>query len=209
MEAAPRRSGRPRDEELTARRREEILTVAAEFFAAHGYRGTDVQEVADRLEVGKGTVYRYFPSKRELFLGAVDRGMRELQASVAEATEGVEDPLRRIEMAIRTYLAYFEAHPDLVELFMQERAQFRDRATPTYFEHQNANTGPWRQLLLDLMAAGRVRQVPVERITDVTSALLYGTIFTNYFAGRQKPHDEQAGDILDLLFNGILSQEES
>ena len=59
-------------------RREQILDAAAEVFAQHGYRNTDVQFVADALQVGKGTVYRYFPSKEALFLAAVDRGMRRL-----------------------------------------------------------------------------------------------------------------------------------
>ena len=31
------------------------------------------QALADRLGVGKGTIYRHFPSKRALFLAAADR----------------------------------------------------------------------------------------------------------------------------------------
>ena len=39
---------------------------AALVFAQHGYGNTDVQFVADALHMGKGTVYRYFPSKEAL-----------------------------------------------------------------------------------------------------------------------------------------------
>ena len=52
------------------------------------------------------------------------------------------------------------------------------------------------------------RQMPVERITDVISDLVYGTMFTNYFTGHRKPPEEQACDILDVVFNGILSESE-
>ena len=69
MKLPAKRPGRPKDEGLAARRCKEILDVAARLFAARGYQNTDVQVVADELGVGKGTVYRYFPSKRELFLG--------------------------------------------------------------------------------------------------------------------------------------------
>jgi AcrR family transcriptional regulator len=65
MKAQVKRRGRPRDETLVRRRREEILAAATRIFAQLGYRNTDVQIVADQLKVGKGTVYRYFPSKRE------------------------------------------------------------------------------------------------------------------------------------------------
>src|SRR5437667_167214 len=66
----------------------------------------------------------------------------------------------------------------------------------------------WRTLYRALMAAGRIREMPVERITDVLSDLVYGTMFTNYFTGPRKPLDVQAQDILDIVFHGILTEPE-
>ncbi|HUB26985.1 MAG TPA: TetR/AcrR family transcriptional regulator [Tepidisphaeraceae bacterium] len=57
--------GRPPDEELKARRREEILETAMHVFARHGYQTADVQWIADELKISKGTVYHYFPSKED------------------------------------------------------------------------------------------------------------------------------------------------
>jgi hypothetical protein len=37
---------------------------------------------------------------------------------------------------------------------------------------------------------------------------MYGTMFTNYFAGRRQPPHEQAQDILDIALNGMLSDAE-
>ena len=54
-------------------RREEILDAATELFAQHGYSDAVTQALAERLQVGKGTLYRHFPSKQELFLAAADR----------------------------------------------------------------------------------------------------------------------------------------
>ena len=44
--------------------------------------------------------------------------------------------------------------------------------------------------------------------TDVVGNVIYGTMFTNYFAGQAKPVAEQAGDILDVVFHGILTDAE-
>jgi len=129
-------------------------------------------------------------------------------SAVDAAIEGVGDPLERIARAIRAYLAFYDGHPELVELLIQERAEFRDRKKPTYFEHCDASVGPWRDLLRALIAEGRVRKMPVERITDVASDLLYGTMFTNFFAGRRKTYEAQAQDMLDIVLNGILSDRE-
>ena len=67
--------GRPKDEALQVRRRGEILDQAAETFAAHGVARTDVQWIADAVKVSKGTIYRYFPSKEELFVATVRRSV--------------------------------------------------------------------------------------------------------------------------------------
>ncbi len=202
--ATPKPRGRPKDTMLAARRRADILDTAAKLFADLGYPNTDVQVVADALGIGKGTVYRYFPTKRELFLAAVDCGMRRLDAAVEVRAAEVDDPIQQIAQAVRAYLAFFDANPELVELLMQERAEFKDRKKPTYFEHRDANIGRWQELLRGLVADGRVRDVPVERITDVLGDMLYGTLFTDYFAGRRKSFEEQARDILDIVFEGIL-----
>jgi len=99
-------------------------------------------------------------------------------------------------------------HPEFVELIMQERAQFKDRKKPTFFLHREARVEQWRAHYRRLIAEGRVRDMPVERITDVMSDLVYGTMFTNYFTGQRKPFEAQAQDILDVVFHGILSDAE-
>ena len=206
--AIKRKPGRPPVPGLVERRREEILDAAAKLFAERTYADTDTQLLADRLGVGKGTIYRYFPTKETLFLAAVDRAMRRLSAQVQSDVAPTVDPLDRITRAIRSYLRFFEENPNLVELLIQERAQFRDRKKPTYFAHRDANVGPWKELFERLMAAGRVRRMPVRRILDTLSDVLYGTIFTNYFAGRKRSFEVQTEDVVDVFFGGILSDRE-
>ena len=203
-----RKPGRPADDALRASRTEQILQAAAELFARHGYAGADTQLLAEKLGVGKGTIYRYFPSKEDLFLAAADRVMRQLKARVDDCIKDVADPLDQIAEAITTYLAFFAEHPDYVELLMLERAQFKDRKEPTYFQHAKANVERWWDRYRKLIAEGRVRDMPVERITEVLSQLCYGTMFTNYFKGNPKPFAVQARDIVDVVFNGILSDKE-
>jgi AcrR family transcriptional regulator len=199
---------RPIDEALWANRTQQILDAAARLFAKHGYADADTQRLADELGVGKGTIYRYFPSKKALFLAAADRVMRQLRDQIDLCIKDVADPLDRIAVAIRTYLAFFADNPDFVELLMQERAQFKDRTEPTYFQHRKVNVERWKTLYRELIAEGRIRDMPVERITDVLSDLVYGTMFSNYFTGNHKAFETQARDILDIVFHGILSDRE-
>lgn len=200
--------GRPVDEQLWDRRCEEILDAAAELFAERGYADADTQDLANRVGVGKGTLYRYFPSKRELFLASADRVMRRLRQRLDLAIADRDDPLEKVAVAIEAFLLFFDEHPGFAELLIQERALFKDRTKPTYIEHREKNVGRWHDLYLSLIAAGRVRQIPVERITSVTSDLVYGTMFSNHLAGRQRSLRQQADDIVQIVFCGILSETE-
>ncbi len=200
--------GRPCDENRRASRADDILDCAATVFATHGYQNTEMQFIADAVQVGKGTIYRYFPSKEELFLKSVSRGMDRLRQEVDCSMVGTDDGLLKIERAIHAYLAFFRKFPHYAELLIQERAQFRDAKQQTYFAHRENHRGQWRDMYADLIAAGRIRDVPVPRIMDVVSDLVYGTMFTNYFTGQHKPLEEQAKDLVDILFFGVLSDSE-
>jgi AcrR family transcriptional regulator len=186
-------------------RREMILAAATRHFAERGFHATDVQVLADELGVGKGTIYRTFGNKEDLFLAAVDRVMVLLRAAIDAGRGGISDPLEQITQAVRSYLAFFDTHPEFVELLIQERAVFRDRKEPTYFQHRQRNIGRWQTLYRALIDEGRVRDMPTDTITDVISSAVYGTMFTNYFSGRKKSLEQQAADVMDVVLHGILT----
>ena len=189
-------------------RREEILDAATDLFAEFGYSDAVTKDLAEKLQVGKGTIYRYFPSKRDLFLAAADRVMRRLRVHIDQSIAGVVDPIERIESGLRAFLGFFACHPKFVELLILERALFKDRSEPTYFVHRERNKLRWHDLYRVLIADGRLRDMPVERISNVIMDLAYGTIFTNYFSGRCRSPEEQAREILDVVFHGILGESE-
>jgi len=203
-----RRPGRPPNPELRAQRKEEILAAAAHVFAQHGYSAADLDQVGRKAGVAKATIYLYFRNKEALFLATVDDAMQRLTQAIDVVRDTVHDPLQVIDRAIRVYLEFFDRNPHYVELLIQERAQFKDRKTPTYFEHQDANLGPWRALVRSLIGAKRVRDVPIDRIVNVVGELVYGTMFTNYFAGRRRSVAQQHKDIVDIVWHGILSEDE-
>jgi AcrR family transcriptional regulator len=203
MHSRTAQRGRPPDPGLRARRREQILDAAAHAFAREGYAGLDLEVLARSIGVGKGTLYRYFRTKETLFLAAIDRMMRALDERIEAEAALAASPLDRISRGVHAYLAHFDAHPELVELIVLERAVFKDRRKPTYFRYRDSCDKPWRELVRELIARGDVRDVPVDRVADVFSYLLYGTIFTNHFAGRTKSFVEQAQDVLDVAFWGI------
>src|SRR6185369_743 len=99
---------------------EAIIEAAARLFSELGYDSCEMNRVAAKLRVAKGTLYLYFESKEKLFCECVDDGMRRLQQAVREAADTESDSLDKISSAIRAYLKFFDEHPHYVELLIQE-----------------------------------------------------------------------------------------
>jgi AcrR family transcriptional regulator len=202
--------GRPKDPELEARRKAQILEVAARVFAAHGFANTQVQTIANHVGVGNGTIYRYFPTKDQLFLAAVERGLQELTAEMDGVLELSLDPLDIIVEAVRTYLGFFHRRPEMAELFIQERAAFPHHHRPLYFATREDDEQRCQhvEFFRRLMEGGRVRPMPFERLFSVIGDLLYGTILTNLLSSRPADPESQARDVADVILNGILTDAE-
>lgn len=202
-------ASRPSRADRRSERRQCIIEAAARLFAELGFTGCEMERVASELGIAKGTLYLYFPGKQDLFFACVDLGMQQMQGAVRDAAATATEPFEIITRAIRAYLAFFDEHPHYVELLIQERANFKDRKRPTYFEYRDANRGPWRQFYADLVAAGQLRDdIPVERMLDTLGNMLYGTMFTNLFIGRTVSLDEQFNAICEIALRGITRQPE-
>jgi AcrR family transcriptional regulator len=64
------------------------------------------------LGVGKGVFYWYFASKEELLTELLKASNHDLRKRQQAAIEGVDDPVRRIELGIRASLGWFQEHRD-------------------------------------------------------------------------------------------------
>jgi AcrR family transcriptional regulator len=201
------RPGRPKDSELPARRRSEIIHHAINEFARRGFTGADLDVIATNAKCSKGTLYNYFSSKGDLFSASVDHVMFSMVEAVGANDEG--DPVDQLRQLVYGFLRHFCDHPQYVELLVQERSDFRDRAEPAYNQYRQGSRDRWRKRFAALIEQKRMRSMPADRAINVMSDLLYGTIFMNYFRDRRIDPHEQAAELLDVLFNGLLTHSES
>src|SRR6266404_4457564 len=67
-----------RRQEASEQRRLTILRAARKVFARKGYADTGVDDIAAEANIGKGTLYLYFPSKEQIYLAALLEDARKL-----------------------------------------------------------------------------------------------------------------------------------
>ncbi len=191
----------------SAKRSREILDAAVQAFASQGFAQTDVQLIADRVGVGKGTVYRHFGNKEALFLATVKHARDQLISAVDASKSPVNEPLAQLRICMTAILEFFDAHPEVVELLIEERALFRDHRPSLFFEHDDERKREWGQRLQEMIDSGTIRNLPVPQIQDTLSRFVFGAMFFNYFEGNRKSIADQATAMFDMFFNGLLAPE--
>jgi TetR/AcrR family transcriptional regulator len=95
-------------------RRTAILQAAKELFYEKGFQATTMDDIAERAEHGKGTIYNYFKSKDDLYVSIIEEGFFELRRRLMESVKrkrGVENKVRAI------YFAYIDHNLENREYF--------------------------------------------------------------------------------------------
>lgn len=98
-------------------RREQLLAAAFELFVTRGYDEVGMEDVARAAGASKGLVYHYFPTKKDLYRAAVERGAGLLLERVDTAGDG--PPLVRLEAGLDAYFAYVAEHRTAYEALMR------------------------------------------------------------------------------------------
>ena len=107
------RARRARVRMTSAQRREQLLEIARELFAAKGFEGTSVEEIAARAGVSKPVVYEHFGGKEGAYAVVVDRESRRLHDDIRTAlTTPNARPRELLERGALALLDYIDERPD-------------------------------------------------------------------------------------------------
>jgi AcrR family transcriptional regulator len=110
------------DPESTTDPRDRILRAAADIFAAEGFAGARVDEIARRAGVNKAMVYYHVGDKDALYTAVI-------LATIARATEAItstlaqhEEPEEQIRAAVRTMIGMTQSNPHFPPILLREFA---------------------------------------------------------------------------------------
>lgn len=87
---------------ISAEKREKILAIATREFSEHGFENTNINIIAKKAGVSVGSLYKYFDTKRDLFLTVVQSGIRELERTLEQVYVSDEPILVKLGSVIRS-----------------------------------------------------------------------------------------------------------
>ena len=103
-------------------RKEQLLAVAQELFAANGFATTRIADICAAAGVAKGLFYWYFPTKESLFAELVRTMRHELRRAQATAMDPAADPLTRIRQGSAASVRFMAEHRSYFALLDVERS---------------------------------------------------------------------------------------
>ncbi|HEU5099058.1 MAG TPA: helix-turn-helix domain-containing protein [Roseiflexaceae bacterium] len=173
LQAEPESNSR-RERARQAKRRR-IARAAAELFHERGFDATTVEQIAERADVAKGTVFLYAKTKARLLLLVYEA---EIGDAVAEALRAIQPDAPILETLVGLFGRFFQLYErdiDLARRFVQELVLTAPDADGQVISTTAEFLAWLAALIRGWQAAGRVE-------TDVDALLAARTTFALYYA---------------------------
>jgi len=152
-------------------------------------------DVAEHAGVGKGTLYRHFPTKEALLSEVIRRRFEEL-CEIASRAEEMKDPFEAVETALRTTLSAIDRDTGL----QFEMMRYSDLHWEGIEEQKAALAATAIRILKRAQTAGAVRS---DLNSDDIPMILTGIISTMYF----RPSAADWNRHLQLVLAGLRPEQ--
>ena len=207
----------PRRAEKKARSRRRIIESAREVFFRDGFMEANLDEVARKAGVAKGTLYRYFDSKAELYVAVLADNseifVRKMRDSVDDAHASPPELIRRMG---RFYFDHWMHNPDYFQIFWAlENQPVIGDLPPGVIEEVTRLWETCVSLLAEIIERGVAEGcfVPCDawEIADILWTMANGLIQTENSPARQSLRRRQLSatytDAVDLVIRGLAPTE--
>jgi len=175
-----------------------MLDAAARLFGTQRFHEARMDDIAAEAEVSKGTLYRYFKDKDELYLALLDRCSHDLVTLLHERVAPAEGARARLEAFVEALIDFFDAQPHLFDLI--QRAEVLRGSGPEFPWHQTREDVS--KLVLDLFKEGKARGEFCVRDPDLTVLMLLGGLRGVIRFSKQPRSHDLARRIVDNLLEG-------
>ncbi|HOT79387.1 MAG TPA: TetR family transcriptional regulator [Microthrixaceae bacterium] len=180
-----------------AARRQRIVDAALELLQDRPYDQIQMRDVAEGAGVALGTLYRYFPSKEQLFAHVLVEWSRRFEPGRRRGP-APETDADRLVAVLRAAARAFERHPNFFQLI----ALLEVISDPDVAEPFHEYSGAFSTALSD--ALHDVDPSDVVVISTMSSALI-GTLLRSWWLGRISMRSvyDQLDRSVALMFHGV------
>jgi AcrR family transcriptional regulator len=157
-------------------KRQAILDLAIEEFAAHDYKNASISRIVERAGIAKGSFYQYFADKKDLYLYLVDLAMQEKRAFMSQTRlpQPDMDVFAFIRWLLRTGVDFQFSNPKLARIGY--RALYDDVPLP---DETQALIKQGSLVYFNQLVAGGMARGELDAALDPdVAAFIFNAVFT-------------------------------
>jgi len=146
-------------------RRTQILKSAVSVFARSNYRAATVADVAAEAGISEALIYKFFPSKKAIFLEILQHMSERIVSAWQDEQEREEDAMRALRNMGIEYYNRMIRHPDELRVQFQAISEVSDKAIADQLRQDHQS---YMRSITAVLKRG-IRQGTIRRDLDVTT----------------------------------------
>ena len=151
---------RPRTDDSAARAK--ISAAGEELFAARGYAGTAVRDIAEKAGVNGAMIHYYFGSKEGLYRAILESAASRVREMLVETTGGDLSTKDRLARFVEAYAAYILSHPNLARILYREMLAGGSRLIKVAQKYAVTNYTILRETIAEGVRRGELRKIDID-----------------------------------------------
>jgi AcrR family transcriptional regulator len=203
-----------RREDKKAAQRLKILESARQVFFRDGFMNANLDEVADLAGVAKGTLYRYFENKADLYVAVLLQGGQAFAERMREAASGASSSADRVREVGRFYYDHWTQNPEYFRIFWALENQGVIGELPgTEVEEVTRLWESCLRILADVIQRGVDKgdfsPCDAWEVANILWTVANGLIQTEHVAARRELRGRELNrvfdDMVELLLRGLAN----
>jgi len=183
-------------------RKEDIMRAAADLFSKKSYHDVTMDQIAEQVGVAKGTIYLYFESKENLYLGILEHTHETIESILLKEIEKNAPAPKKLKKVLTLIFQFYSENMDVLRILtrdetrlIKEHYEFTER-----WRHRRIKL--YRKILEKGIKEGSFRTANTELIALIIFGLVGSVMF---FYPTDKPAGEIAEEVFSMISEGITA----
>ncbi|WP_051342632.1 TetR/AcrR family transcriptional regulator [Pseudonocardia spinosispora] len=190
-----------------ADKRATLMREAAALFRRVSFHATSMSDIAEVMQLNKGTLYYYFPSKSHILHAIYLEAFALLDANIAQVDTEVPADEQLVGW-VKAILRTISSAPDFIAVYFQEHPWLESSLTPEQSAAIRAKESEFTEQITEViragMRAGVFRRVN-ERLLSIQLLSMISSLHRWHLAEDQVSAELVADTIIGYLYEGILT----
>jgi TetR/AcrR family transcriptional regulator len=198
-----------RKERDDKRKRREILAAALAMFAEGGFHNTTMAQISKASQYPLGTIYKYFPGKKEMYHDLVIERVHELGRILYEIAHRQDlNVTDRLLAALKAQARFYTDNQDVVKIYISERSNIDSVGMPQL----NARVNRLHERMVQLfekmfdqgIREGVFKSYPARDMAELFADIVHSAAWSGLFRQEDKDRsDQRLSMIFEMVVTGI------